>query len=171
MKYNIYYCYALVESHQHSILIYFDLLWSIFGLFQSICSTSIHSVWSNLVQFNPFGPLQSIQWCFGIEICVERGVVLLSHINIAFWSTLVYFRSILVYLFHFNPFYLVQFGPIQSIWSTSVSFGPLQSIRWCFGIEICVERGVVLLKVMSHSQCNFSKFLIKLHFSYIIKTL
>ena len=75
LKYSIYYYYALVESHQHSILIYFDLLWSIFDLFQSI-------------------------------------------------------RSISVYLFHFNPFCLVQFGPVQSIWSTSMSFGPLQSIWW-----------------------------------------
>lgn len=39
------------------------------------------------------------------------------------------------------------------------------------GGDICVERGVSLLRIMSHSQHNIDKILIKLHFSYVVKVL
>ena len=69
---------------------------------------------------------------------------------------------------------VVHFGslnPFQVNWSTrsilvySVHFDDV------LGEEVCVERGAILLTIMSHSQCNVGRFLIKLHLFYVIKVL
>ena len=39
------------------------------------------------------------------------------------------------------------------------------------GGKLCVERGVVLLTIMSYSQHNVDRLLIKLHVSYVIKVI
>ena len=78
---------CFVESHQHSILIYFDLLWSIFGLFQSICSTSIHSVWSNSIHLVHF----SVIWSTSIhlvmlwdrDLCGKRSCFIESFVTLS----------------------------------------------------------------------------------------
>ena len=78
-------------------------------------------------------------------------MLLLSHNNVAF---LVHFGSL---------------GPFQVIWFTrSIS---IYSVHFddVLGLEVYVERGVVLLTIMSHSQCNVGRFLIKLHLFYVIK--
>ena len=85
----------------------------------------------------------------------------------------------------------IHFGPLWPGWFSFVQFGPIGHFGpigpflwsiWCISIhlvhfddtlegEVYVERGATLLTIMLHSQRNVSRFLIKLHFSYVIEIL
>ena len=74
-----------------------------------------------------------------------------------------------------------RFGPLKSILSISVNFDLVLSI-WSTLIhsvqfndalrgEVCVEREVTLVTIMSYSQCNVGRFWIKLHIYLFILVL
>ena len=80
-----------------------------------------------------------------------------------FWeSTFWKITKCLVYFFGFKKRFLRL--KVQTN-GHSIHFGD------ALGREVCVERRIASLTIMSHFQHNVCKFLIKLHFYYIIKVL
>ena len=106
LKFNIYYCYALVKPHQPSISIHFSSLWfflaqlvhfSPIGHFQSNRSIYVYEV-----HFDSFGPFWSILVYFGLFILLQ---------SISFTS---------VHLVHFTLFYIISWSTLFNSFHTVI---------------------------------------------------